>query len=114
MVKLDARKIIYIVLAIVTAFPYIYPLGIPVAISKTTNSFYNKLESLPEDSVVVYSIDVGLGMFTELGPGTIAVAQHLLDLPIKLIITGGTAELPAIWEHSARSNPSARPAVSSP
>lgn len=97
---MEQRHIIYLLLAIMIAIPYIQPIGIPVETSKMTRDFYNKLKSLPEGSAVVLMVDVGLGSWVELGPATVAVVQHLLDLPIKLLISGGSAELPVVWEYT--------------
>ena len=97
---MEARKIIYLLLAIVIAIPYLRPLGIPVATSKMTRDFYKTLNSLPEGSVVVLCIDVGLGSWIELGPATIAHVQHLFNLPLKILVTGGSTQLPVLWDYT--------------
>ncbi len=95
---MDSRRMIYLVLAILIAIPNIQPLGIPVAIQKMTRDFYDTIESLPSGSVVILFLDVGMGMWVEVGPGTIAVTQHLLNRPLKLLISGQSPDMPAIWQ----------------
>ncbi len=94
---MDSRRMIYLILAVIVAIPYIQPIGIPVPITKMTRDFYNGIESIPPGSAVVYSVDVVMGFWTELGPGTITVMQHLLNRPVKIIITGSNADFPAVW-----------------
>ncbi|MBS7635545.1 hypothetical protein KEJ34_08740 [Candidatus Bathyarchaeota archaeon] len=78
---MEKSKIIYLILGILIAVPYIRPVGIPLPIKKMTLDFYNTLESLPEGSVVVLCLEQGMGMWVELGPASIAIMQHLPIYP---------------------------------
>jgi hypothetical protein len=96
---MQERHIIYLLLAVLIAIPYLRPLGIPVATNKMTLDFYNTLQSLPPGSTVVLMMDVGLGSWIEQGPATVAVLQHLFNLPIKLLVSGFSNQLNVYWDY---------------
>lgn len=76
---------IYLLTIIFLAFPYIIPLGLPVPIDPMVKEVYDIFEEAPEGSVIMYSQDTSVGGWPELGPGAIAVMQHLFKLPVKVI-----------------------------
>jgi hypothetical protein len=61
------------------------PIGLPVPIDYTSQQFYDYLEGLPADSVILYSGSVGRHSFPELGSGAEAVYAHLMTLDVRII-----------------------------
>ena len=83
LVQID-RRIIYIILVIVTVVPMIRPLGLPIPISKDTRQFYDGMKAAPDGSVVVIDWEVRFGrptwnMLLE------DVFKHLLTKNVKII-----------------------------
>jgi hypothetical protein len=65
---------LWIVLAIV--FPLLFPFKLPQRMSPTTKSVYDFIESLPESSVVLLSIDFGPSVLPEVQPMLWAILRH--------------------------------------
>ena len=81
----NQKRLVYLMLFILVAIPYFKPMGLPISISDYTYSFYNTLVDLPEGSVVLVHYGFEAGAWGELESQCVAVGQHLLNLPVKLI-----------------------------
>lgn len=79
------KRIVYLILFIVVAIPILNPIGLPVAINEYTRSFYDTIQELPEDSVVLVHYGFEAGAWGELDSQCIAVVQHLMKRQIKII-----------------------------
>jgi len=73
-------KLVFLVLAICMAAPFIQPFGLPLEISQPTRVCYETVQNLPKGSVVVADTDMPLGNWYELGPGEIAFFNHVFAL----------------------------------
>ena len=51
------RRIIFLVIGVCTLLPLLYPVGLPIKISSEVRGVYDHIESLPEHSVFLLSID---------------------------------------------------------
>jgi len=77
---------------LVLGIPFIRPIGIPLQISEGTRDMYNALEALKPGDVVLYAWTIDLSAWSELGPGMVAIAAHILSKPdVKLIMVGELA-----------------------
>jgi hypothetical protein len=56
MLKID-RRIIFAVIGLCTLLPLLYPVGLPIKISQEVRGVYDHIESLPERSVLLLSLD---------------------------------------------------------
>jgi hypothetical protein len=97
MLNLD-RRVIFLLIAIVTLLPLLFPVGLPVRVSPEVRKVYNYIESLPEGSVFLLSLDFDPASKPELYPMSIALLHHafrrnLRVIGITLWVTGtGMAE----------------------
>jgi hypothetical protein len=95
--KLDPR-IFYAILLVLMSYPMINPIGIPIPIAKTTQDFYNTVQSLPSDSVVLVSAGIGPTAYPELGPGLKAFMEQALVKDIKVVLWCSAPANPPMWE----------------
>ena len=56
MLKID-RRIIFLVIGVCTLLPLLYPVGLPIKISQEVRGVYDHIESLPEGSTFLLSLD---------------------------------------------------------
>ncbi|MBI3801010.1 MAG: hypothetical protein HY268_29055 [Deltaproteobacteria bacterium] len=92
MLSLD-RRLIFLLIAIVTLLPLLYPLGLPIRVSPEVRKIYDYIENLPEGSVVLLSLDFDPSSKPELYPMAVALLRHafrknLRVLGMTLWITG--------------------------
>ena len=81
-------KIIYLILAAAIILPLIFPLGIPVEITEATQDFYNIIENLPSNSVILISYDWDAASAPELYPQAQAITKHALSNGHKIVAVG--------------------------
>jgi hypothetical protein len=84
------RRIIYVILLIALGFPIVRPLGMPFAVAKNTQIFYDMVDALEPGDVVVLSFDYAPTSKDELNPGCLAVMRHILEdkKGVRLIMLG--------------------------
>ncbi|MCX7995330.1 MAG: hypothetical protein N3A65_06130 [candidate division WOR-3 bacterium] len=82
------RRIIFLLVAIAVIVPMIVPLNLPVDITKPVKNVYDKIESLPEGSVVLVSTDYDPGSEAELYPATEAFIEHCFRRNLKIYMMG--------------------------
>jgi hypothetical protein len=51
------RRYIYLLAWIAVLLPLLNPLGLPVTIGKYSTAYYDYIEALPEDSVIMVTFD---------------------------------------------------------
>jgi hypothetical protein len=95
--RLD-RRIMFWILLIVIAIPYIKPFSLPMDISEYSMKFYDYIEKLSDKDVVLVSIDIGLGNMGELGGGVIGLAKHLSNKNAKIVGVSTGTDGPIIFE----------------
>lgn len=84
MLKID-RRIIFLVIGLCTLLPLLYPVGLPIKISAEVRGVYDHLESLPEHSVLLLSIDFDPASKPELYPQAIALLRHAFRKNLRVI-----------------------------
>lgn len=73
------RRYIYLAAWIFVLFPLYVPLGLPVPIGRESKAWYNYVDAIPDDSVIIFSMDYGVSGMPELYPMTVATMHHLWD-----------------------------------
>ncbi len=84
MLKID-RRIIFLVIGLCTLLPLLYPVGLPIKISPEVRGVYDHIESLPERSVFLMSIDFDPASKPELYPQAIALLRHAFRKNLRVV-----------------------------
>ena len=84
MLKID-RRIIFLVIGLCTLLPLLFPVGLPIKISSEVRGVYDHIESLPERSVFLLSIDFDPASKPELYPQAIALLRHAFRNNLRVI-----------------------------
>jgi hypothetical protein len=85
MLKID-RRVIFLVIGLCTLLPLLYPVGLPIRISPEVRSIYDYMESLPERSVFLLSVDFDPASKPELHPQAIALLRHAFRKNLRVIV----------------------------
>ena len=84
MLKID-RRIIFLMIGLCTLLPLLYPVGLPIKISSEVRGVYDHIESLPEGSVFLLSIDFDPASKPELYPQAIALLRHAFRKHLRVV-----------------------------
>ena len=84
MLKID-RRIIFMMIGLCTLLPLLYPVGLPIKTSSEVRGVYDHIESLPEGSVFLLSIDFDPASKPELYPQAIALLRHAFKKNLHVI-----------------------------
>lgn len=84
MLKID-RRIIFVMIGLCTLLPLLYPVGLPIKISSEVRGVYDHIESLPERSVFLMSIDFDPASKPELYPQAIALLRHAFNKNLRVV-----------------------------
>src|ERR1044072_1619533 len=84
MLKID-RRIIFLVIGLCTLLPLLYPVALPIRISPEVRSIYDYIETLPEGSVCLLSIDLDPASKPELHPQAIALLRHAFRKNLRVV-----------------------------
>ena len=103
------RRILYWILIILIAIPYLNPLGIPVPVTNPTQGFYNTLSALEPGSAVILDITSGPSAYGEIGAGTAAFMELITGIypeqnngqKLKLIVVSSTEQGPIMYDRYA-------------
>lgn len=86
------NRVIYWIVVFSIAIPYLKPLGLPLSISEVTQTAYNEISALDTNSLVWFSVDIGVGALPELGGGLKAVFDHVMQTNAKIILVTEAVE----------------------
>src|SRR5215471_5040778 len=84
LLRLD-RRIIFLLVGLATLLPLLYPVGLPIRVSPEVRRVYDYLESLPEGSLFLLSLDFEPGGKPELYPMAIALLRHAFRKNLKVL-----------------------------
>ncbi len=73
------RYVIYLLLAGVVAWQLLFPVRLPMRIGSTTQSVFEAIKSVPDDSIVILSTDWDASTQPETGPQTEAIMRACLE-----------------------------------
>jgi len=97
--SINARQVIFAAVFIVTIVPILFPLNLPLVISKTTIQYYDTVQKLKSGNTVIFVWNQGTAQFGEMGPPGIAQLQQLMDIPgVKVVVISTGAESPGLFE----------------
>lgn len=71
------RRVLYLLLAVLVAFPLLRPFGLPLLVSPAVEALYQKIEALKSGDVVLMSFDYSAGGAPDIHPQVEAIARHL-------------------------------------
>ncbi len=94
--KID-RRYLYWVLFIGLMIPYIRPLGLPVAITPSTEDLYDELKTVQPGEVCLINIAFGISAVPECMPATVACAKVLLRQGAKIVVIGPYNDIALTW-----------------
>jgi len=96
------RRYIYLLGWIFVLFPLLYPLGLPVPIGRESKAWKEYIDNIPNDSVIIFSLDYGVSGMPELFPMTISTLHHLwTDIPaknFKVVVVGFWNQAPLVFD----------------
>lgn len=95
----DNQRVLMIsALFILVAIPFIKPMGLPIVVSDYTTMFYDGMENIQSNDVVVVDYNFAASNWGELGAAGVAMTQHLSrlrrDIDFKIIFLATTPEGP--------------------
>ncbi|MBI3077510.1 MAG: hypothetical protein HYY85_11110 [Deltaproteobacteria bacterium] len=79
------RRVIFLLIALATLIPLLYPVGLPVRVSPEVRRVYDTIESLPPGSVFLLSMDFDPSSKPELHPMSIAILGHAFRKNLRVI-----------------------------
>jgi hypothetical protein len=91
MLRLD-RRVIFLVIGLCTLLPLLYPVGLAIRVSPEVRAVHDYIESLPEGSVFLLSLDFDPASKPELYPQAVALLRHAFKKNLRVI--GMTLWLP--------------------
>jgi len=71
------RRYIYLLTWLFVLFPLLNPLGLPVPIGRESQAWKEYLDGIPNDSVIIFSMDYGVSGMPELYPMTVSTMHYL-------------------------------------
>jgi hypothetical protein len=84
MLHLD-RRIIFLLIGLCTLLPLLYPVGLAIKVSPEVRGVYDYIDSLPEGSVFLLSLDFDPASKPELYPQAIALLRHAFQKNLRVI-----------------------------
>ena len=84
MLRID-RRIIFFVIGLCTLVPLLYPVGLPIKGTPEVRAVYEYIESLPDGSVFLLSMDFDPASKPELEPQAIALLRHAFSRNLRVI-----------------------------
>ena len=81
------RRWIYLVIGIVTFLPILVMVDMPVKITPEVKSVYDRIESLPEGTVIMIPMEYSPDTMAELQPMARAVLRHCFSRGLKVLST---------------------------
>ena len=85
MLKLD-RRIIFLLIGLCTLLPLLYPIGLPIKTSPEVRAVYDYMDSLPDGSVFLLSMDFDPASKPELEPQAVALLRHAFSRNLRVIV----------------------------
>jgi hypothetical protein len=84
LLRLD-RRIIFVLIALATLIPLLYPVGLPIRVSPEVKRVFDHIESLPAGSVFLLSLDFDPASKPELYPMAVALLNHAFRRNLRVV-----------------------------
>ncbi|MGQ9680226.1 MAG: hypothetical protein ACUVV4_05615 [Candidatus Bathyarchaeia archaeon] len=92
------RRIIYLIIFIVVIGPLLSPFILPIAVSPDTQAYYNVIDKLGPDDIVMVVFDTEFSGFMELQSGIIASMRVMIERGAKMVVAVSHPEATGIPE----------------
>ena len=99
------RRILYWILFIGLMIPLVTPIGLPITISPTTASFYNRINALDPRQVVLLNLGSETSAWSECLPGLIATTEALIKSDARIVVIGPLVDSSITWNKIVESVP---------
>ena len=86
------REVIMALVLVAIIVPAMNPLGLPLMVGSMSEAWYDTIDSLPADSVILFDIGYGSGGYPSLGPGNIAAFHQMFEKDLKIVIMATSLE----------------------
>jgi hypothetical protein len=96
------RRIIYLLVAVVVAFPLLRPIGLPMVVSDTVTRLYDKVALLKPGDIVVFSYDYSASSSGDISPQVEAILKHIVGLGVKVVAVSFWEEGPVLAENTLK------------
>jgi hypothetical protein len=100
--KIQARHIIFILVALAVVIPLIWRIGLPLKITSEVKNVFDYINTLPEGSCVIFSFDHDTSTLPEMIPLAEALLRHCYNKNLKIIGMALLAEGAAVGEDNMR------------
>jgi len=94
----DKMQIVNIVFILTIVLPILYPISMPIPISKEVRDAYEYIDALPDGTLAVYSVHLSASIWPEIGPPFTAVLNHIIEKDIEIVFISDAAQGPALIE----------------
>jgi len=91
------RRVIYVLIFLLVLAPTLRPLGLPIAVSQSTITYYSYLQALDEDDMIWAAWETGFSAWNELKAGIIATYREVIKSGARMVVAFGTAEDIAVF-----------------
>lgn len=97
------RRIIYLLVAAIVAFPLLKPVALPMRVSDTVTQLYERMNLLKPDDVVVFGYDYSASASGDISPQVEALLRHLVSLNgVKMVAVSFWEEGPVLAENTLK------------
>lgn len=101
LLRLD-RRIIFVMVALATAIPLLFPVNLPISVSPRVRAAYEAVDKLPAGSYVLMSLDYEPDIMAELQPMAKAVLRHCFRKGLKPVVLTLYPAAPGLIEEALR------------
>jgi hypothetical protein len=86
------REVVMSLVILAMLIPAMSPLGLPLMTGDMSIAWYDTVDALPAESVVLMDIGYGSGGYPSLGPGNIAALHQMFEKDLKVVIMATSLE----------------------
>lgn len=83
--QVEVTHVIAVLLVILVSVPIIMPLGLPIKVGDEVKRIYDYIETIPEGSPVLVSVDITPSGYAETGPTMICMLRQLFAKNLRVI-----------------------------
>lgn len=97
-IRKNSSSILLVIIYASLCYPWIFPFSPPIQVGEKAQSWYNLIDSLPDDATVVLGIDTGIAAWLPQDQGAVeATITHVFSKSGKVIIVGFSRDSPQIY-----------------
>ena len=80
------RRILFLAVAATVAFPLLWPLNLPIRVSREARAFHAEIEGVEPGRVILLSFDYEPDTMAELDPMSLAVLRHAFRRGVRVLV----------------------------